>query len=233
MKQARAQSEQELSEKINGLDQTLQQKVADLARLKEEMDAERSGRISRQEEWNHSGQENEQRESSLQSTINSLNGQWDALQAECRTASSSLESQENQIKSLERDLAESVAEKIKTEEQVKANQVSYHTSVADLNQALTQAAAIRSALEADLEAAKTQARTYADELALVSHGKEESGHQVGSLTSELGQVKEELEKKESQCSHSRKPSPPRSLKRKKRKSRLKRIWSRIKRHSYD
>jgi len=198
LKQARAQSEQELSEKIAGLDQTLQQKVADLARLKEELEAERSGGISRQEELESLRKENEQRESSLQSTINNLNGQLDALQAECRTASSSLESKEDQIKSLERDLAESVAEKIKTEEQVKANQVSYDTSVADLNQALTQAAAIRSALEADLEAAKTQARTYADELALVSHGKEESGHQVSSLTSELGQVKEELEKKENQ-----------------------------------
>ena len=231
--QARAQSEQELNEKITGLDQTIQLKVADLARLKEELEAERSGRISRQEQLESLRQENEQRESSLQSTINNLNGQLDALQAEYRTASSSLETKESQIKSLERDLAESVAEKIKTEEQVRATQVSYDTSVADLNQALTQAAATRSALEADLDAAKAQARTYADELALVSRGKEESGQQLSSLTTELGQVKEELEKKESQCSHSGKPSPPRSLKRKKLKSRLKRIWSRTKRHSYD
>ena len=63
---------------------------------------------------------------------------------------------------------------------------------------MAQAAATRSSLEADLDAAKTQARTYADELALISRGKEESGQQVSSLMSELGQVKEELEKKESQ-----------------------------------
>ncbi len=196
--QARAQSEQELNEKITGLDQTIQLKVADLARLKEELEAERSGRISRQEQLESLRQENEQRESSLQSTINNLNGQVEALQVEYRTASSSLETKENQIKSLERDLAESVAEKIKTEEQVKATQVSYDTSVADLNQALTQAAATRSALEAELDAAKAQARTYADDLALVSRGKEESGQQMSSLTTELDQSKEELEKKESQ-----------------------------------
>jgi len=196
--QARAQSEQELNEKITGLDQTIQLKAADLARLKEELEAERSGRISRQEQLESLRQENEQRESSLQSTISNLNEQLDALQVQYRTTSSSLESKENQIKSLERDLAESVAEKIKTEEQVRATRVSYDASVADLNQALTQTAATRSALEADLDAAKAQARTYEDELALVSRGKEESGHLVSSLTSELGQVKEELEKKESQ-----------------------------------
>ena len=196
--QARAQSEQELNEKITDLDQAIQLKVADLARLKEELEAERSGRISQQEQLESLRQENEQRESSLQSTINNLSEQLDAIQAEYRTASTSLETKENQIKSLEKDLAESVAEKVKTEEQVRATQVSYDTSVADLNQALMQAAATRSALEADLDAAKTQARTYADELALVARGKEESGQHVSSLTTELDQVKEELEKKESQ-----------------------------------
>ena len=134
--QAKAQSEHELNEKIAGLDQTVQQRVADLSLLKEELEAERSGRISREEQLESLRQEKGNQESSLQSTINNLNGQLDALQAEYRTAGSSLETRENQIKSLERDLAESVAEKTKTEEQVKANQVLYDTSVADLNQAL-------------------------------------------------------------------------------------------------
>ena len=196
--QAKAQTEQELNDKITGLDQTVQLKGADLTRLKEELDAERSGRISQEKQLESLRQEKEQRESSLQSTINNLSEQLDALQVECRNAGSSLETKEDQIKSLERDLAESVAEKAKTEEQFRANQASYDTSVADLNQALAQAAAIRSALETDLDAAKTQARTYADELTLVSQGKEEAGQHVSSLKSELDQLKEALEKKESQ-----------------------------------
>jgi DNA-binding response OmpR family regulator len=196
--QAKVQSEQELSEKMTGLDQTVQQNAADLERLKEELETEKKVRITREEQLESLAKEKEGQESSLQSTINNLNGQLDALQEEHRKASSALETKENQVKSLEQDLSESVAEKTKTEEQVRANQVLYDTSLTDLNQALSQAAAIRSALEADLDAAKTQARSYADELALVSRGREESGEQMSSLTSELGQLKEALEKKESQ-----------------------------------
>ena len=136
-------------------------------------------------------------ESSLQSTINDLNGQLNALQEEYRTARTALETKETLIKSLEGDLAESGAEKEKTEERMKADQALYNTTLTELNQALSKATANRSDLELDLDAAKTQARTYADELALALQGKEESGQQVRSLSGELGQAKEALEKKES------------------------------------
>ena len=80
---------------------------------------------------------------------------------------------------------------------MRADQVLYNTTLTELNQALAKATATSSALETDLDAAKTQARTYADELALALQGKEGSGQQVRSLTGELDQAKEALEKKES------------------------------------
>ena len=194
---AKAQSEQDLNEKITGLNQTMQQMVADLTRLKGELETEKNGRVSAEEQLGPLRQQKEQLESSLQSAINELNEQFTALQGEYKTACTALENKESMIKSLERNLAESVAEKEKTEEKVKANQVLYDTTVTELNEALAEATAIRSALETDLAAAKTQVRKYADELTLTSRGREESGQQVRSLTGELSQVKEALEKKES------------------------------------
>lgn len=195
--QAKAQSEQDLHEKISGLDQTIQQKVSDLIQLKTELETEKNTRISGEEHLASLIQEKDRSESSLQSAINDLNGQLNALQEEYRTAFTALETKENMIKSLKGNLAESGAEKEKTEEKMRADQVLYNKTLTELNQALAKTTAIGSSLETDLDAAKTQARTYADELALALQGKEGSGQQVRSLSGELDQAKEALEKKES------------------------------------
>ncbi|MDD1692555.1 MAG: hypothetical protein LUQ05_05160, partial [Methanoregula sp.] len=123
--------------------------------------------------------------------------QLDVLQGEYRTACATLETKENMTKSLERDLAASVAEKEKSEEQLRAVQTSYETSLAGLNQELAQANSIRAALETDLDAAKTQIRTYTEELDLANKGSTESGQQLSMLKTELDLTRKTLEEKES------------------------------------
>ena len=183
--QARAQSEQDLHEKISGLDQTIQQKVSDLIQLKTELETEKNTRISGEEHLASLIQEKDRSESSLQSAINDLNGQLNALQEEYRTAFTALETKENMIKSLEGNLAESESEKEKTEEKMRADQVLYNKTLTELNQALAKTTAIGSSLETDLDAVKTQARTYADELALALQGKERSESSLQSAINDL------------------------------------------------
>jgi len=197
LKEAKAQSEQDLNNKIAGLGLTVQEKAADLTRLKEELETERNGRVSGEEKLASLRLEKDRSESSLQSAINDLNVQLNTLQEEYRTACTALETKETLVKSLEGNLAESASEKEKTEERMRADQVLYTTTLAELNEALAKATATRSSLETDLDAAKAQAGTYADELALALQGKEGSGQQVRSLSGELDQAKEALEKKES------------------------------------
>ena len=183
--QVRAQSEQDLHEKISGLDQTIQQKVSDLIQLKTELETEKNTRISGEEHLASLIQEKDRSESSLQSAINDLNGQLNALQEEYRTACTALETKENMIKSLEGNLAESESEKEKTEEKMRADQVLYNKTLTELNQALAKTTAIGSSLETDLDAVKTQARTYADELALALQGKERSESSLQSAINDL------------------------------------------------
>jgi len=183
--QAKAQSEQDLNEKISGLDQTLQQKDTDLIQLKTELETEKNKRISGEEQMASLIQEKDRSESSLQSAINDLNRQLNALQEEYRTASTALETKGTLIKSLEGNLAESRAEKEKTEEKMRADQVLHDTTLTELNQALVKATATSSALETDLDAVKTQARTYADELALALQGKDRSESSLQSAINDL------------------------------------------------
>jgi len=179
------------------LNQALAKETATRSALESDFDAVKTQARIYADELALALQGKNQSESSLQSAIKDLNGQLNALQEEYRTACATLETKESMIKSLEGNLAESGAEKEKTEEKMRADQVSYTTTLAELNQALAKETAIRSALESDFDAVKTQARTYTDELALALQGNEESGQQVRSLSGELGQAKEALEKKES------------------------------------
>ena len=178
-------------------ERTLNALIPEHEHLKTELETEKNRRISGEEQLASLIQEKDRSESSLQSAISDLNRQLNTIQEEYRTACATLETKESMIKSLEGNLAESGAEKEKTEEKMRADQVSYTTTLAELNQALAKETATRSALESDFDAVKTQARTYTDELALALQGNEESGQQVRSLSGELGQAKEALEKKES------------------------------------
>ena len=178
-------------------ERTLNALIPEHEHLKTELETEKNRRISGEEQLASLIQEKDRSESSLQSAISDLNRQLNTIQEEYRTACAELETKESRIKSLEGNLAESGAEKEKTEEKMRADQVSYTTTLAELNQALAKETATRSALESDFDAVKTQARTYTDELALALQGNEESGQQVRSLSGELGQAKEALEKKES------------------------------------
>ena len=198
--QAKTQSEQDLNEKISGLDQTLQQKVSDLVQLKTELERERNTRISGEEQLASLIQEKNRSESSFQSAINDLNGQLNALREEYRTTCTALETKENRITSLEGNLAESRAEKEKTEEKMRADQVLYDKTLTELNQALAKTTAIVSSLETDLDAAETQAGTYADELALALQGKERSESSLQSAINDLnGQLNSLQEEYRTTC----------------------------------
>ncbi len=195
--QDKTQAEQDLLLKISGLDQALHQRDADLTLLKEELNAEKKERISGEELVRSLTQEKEQSEISLQAAIGELRGQLSALEEEYTSASSALENRESILRSLEKKLGESVADREKTEENIRANQVLYDTTLTRLNQGLAEATEIRAALEADLAAAKKQNLEYADGLVQATRDNEHYGQQVHSLSGEMEQVKETLGKYES------------------------------------
>jgi chromosome segregation ATPase len=197
LRQARAQSDQEIVEKMGGLDRIIQQNTSDLARLEKERETEKNARISAEEQVNSLTQKYEQSESSLQTIIHDLNRQREALQAEFIISREALETKDNVIKLREKELAESVAEKEKFAELARAEQRRCDSGLDELNKALARQTALRAALEADLDEAKTQAKTRAEELALASGGRAESAEQVSSLTRELDRAKAALEMKES------------------------------------
>ena len=197
LRQARAQSDQEIVEKMSGLDRIVQQKTADLAGLEKERETEKNARISAEKQVNSLTQKYEQSESSLQTIIHDLNRQREALQAESIISREALETKDNVIKLREKELAESVAEKEKFAELARAEQRRCDSGLDELNKALARQTALRAALEADLDEAKTQAKTRAEELALASGGRAESAEQVSSLTRELDRAKAALEMKES------------------------------------
>ena len=195
--QARAQSEKDLNGTIAGLQKTVQQKAADLAGVRDELATEKNRWLNGEDQLKSLREEKERSESSLQSAINTLTEQSEQLQEENTAIHAALETKETVISSLEKDLAESVAEKKKSDEESRAKQVSSDTAVTQLNETIARETSIRSAIETDLEAAKIQARTYADELALASGEKAKYVQQVQSLSDELKTVKEALEQKES------------------------------------
>ncbi len=196
--QEKEQAEQDLTGKITGLDQTLHQRNVDLTTLGEELEREKNGRVSAEELVRSLTQEKEHLELSHQSVINDLREQLNALQEKYTSAASELENRESTIRTLEKNLGESVADKERTEEDVRANQVLYDTTLAQLNHALSEASGIRSALEADLAAAKKQNQDYMEALAQSTGDNEQSGQRVRSLTGELDQANEALGIKESQ-----------------------------------
>ena len=197
IRQVKAQTEQDLTQKITDLDMALRQRDADLTLLKEELETEKKERISGEELVRSLTQEREQSELSLQSVISDLRGQLNGIQEENTSAADALETKESIIQSLEKNLAESVADKEKTDENLRANQVLYDAALTQLNQALADATGIRSALESDLAATKRQNLEYTEVLGQTTRDKELSGQQVYTLTGELDQAKEALGKKES------------------------------------
>jgi DNA-binding response OmpR family regulator len=196
--QEKEQAEQDLTGKITGLDQTLHQRNVDLTALGEELEREKNGRVSGEELARSLTQEKEHLELSLQSVISELRGQLNALQEKYTSAASGLENRESTIQTLEKNLEESVADKERTEEEVRTNQVLYDTTLAQMNHALSEASGIRSALETDLTAAKKQNQDYMEALTQSTRDNEQSGQRVTSLTGELDQAKEALGIKESQ-----------------------------------
>jgi DNA-binding response OmpR family regulator len=193
----KVQVEQDLIAKISALDQAVCQRDADLALFRDELEKEKTERISAEEQLKSLRLEKEQSEASHQSAIGELQGQLDALQEEYQSATAALETRESTIQSLEKNLAETLAVKEKAEEDARANKALHETTLTRLDQALSETAGIRSASEADLAEVTRQNREYAEGLAQANHEKEQSGQEVLTLTAELETVKEELGKKES------------------------------------
>ena len=191
--QTKTQSEQELTGIITGLNETKQQQEADLTRLKGELETEAGRRITAENQLGSLQQGKEQSETSLRSSITALKEQRDDLQVQLETTRAALENEENTIKLLKENLAESAAENEKTEIRVKADLESYKTTFMRLKHDLDEATAIPKTLERDLDAAKIQNKSLVDELNLANQGRLQSVQQVHTLADELEKVKAALD----------------------------------------
>ena len=189
---AKTQSEQGLTQKIDSLSETAQQQNQDLTRLKNELEAEANLRISAENQAGTLRLDKEQLESSLRSAMDDLSRQLRELQTQYESASAALEHEKTITTSLREDLADAVADREKSEEQVKTDLDSNKTALAELKNDLDAAVAARTALERDLDAAKAETRASEEKLNLASQTGEQSGQQVHALTDELEQVKAAL-----------------------------------------
>jgi DNA-binding response OmpR family regulator len=121
--QAKTQSEQDLTHKINELNERDSQKAADLIRLKNELEMEVTQRISVENEIASLIREKERLELLIQPTADVLKDQFDDLQLQLKNTLLALENEENITKLLKEKLAEIVIENKKTEIRVNlANQ---------------------------------------------------------------------------------------------------------------
>ncbi len=112
--QAKTQSEQELTEMIAALNETITRQTADLDRLKCELETEADRRISAENQAESLRMEKEQSETSLRSSLTALQSHLDDLQAKFETTREALRTEENTTQSLKENLAEIVAENEKS-----------------------------------------------------------------------------------------------------------------------
>ncbi len=111
--QEKTRAEQVFTTKINTLDEDIKHQVADLARIKDELESETDKRVSLENTSDALRLEKTQLESSLQSSINSLKEQLGDVQEKYERTQQALEVEEGKTTSLEENLASVIAEKEK------------------------------------------------------------------------------------------------------------------------
>jgi hypothetical protein len=125
----------------------------------------------------------------LNSALTALKKQVGELQEKYESVRAALETEEGRTKALKENLADTVAEKEKTEQMLKTDRDSYKATFSRLKFELDEATAIPATLERDLNAARSQNKALTDELNLAYQARAQVSQQVHSLSEELGQVK--------------------------------------------
>ena len=181
--QEKTRAEQVFTTKINTLDEEIKHQVADLARIKDELESETDKRISLENTSDALRLEKTQLESSLQSSINSLKEQLGDLQEKYEGTQQALEAEEGKTTSLKENLASVIAE----------NEKNFHTLTLEhdqLKSAFDDEKNRASTAEQEIEKIKQEKTRAEEELNLAT---KELNETVKQQTGELKKLKSELE----------------------------------------
>ena len=191
--QAKTQSEQELSLIIDDLNKKNDEQVADLIRLRRELEQEVSRRIFAENQVGSFTLEKEKTESLVRPTEDGLRNHLDGLQLQLETTRTALENEETTTKLLKEHLAEIVAEHEKTELRVKEELESDKATVIRLKRDLDDATAIQNTQKRDIDDLTIQNKAVVDELNLANQSRMQTDQQVCLLTEELKKIQTALD----------------------------------------
>jgi len=186
--QAKTQSEQELTQIINDLNERKDEQAGDLIRLKSELEREVTRRISAENQVGSLSLEKEKTGSLVRPTADGPGDHLDDLQLQLETTRTALENEENTTKLLKEHLAEIVAEHEKTELRVKKDLESDAATIIKLKRDLDEATAVQNTQKSDIDALAIQKKAVVDELNLANQSRTQSDQQVCLLADELKKV---------------------------------------------